>query len=327
MARMTFQEAIVAAIAEEMERDRRVIHLGQDIGPIYNGALQSTKGLGERFGPDRIIETPISEIAMTSAGIGAAICGMRPIVQLMFAEFLGQAITPLACDAAAMWYKSDGETCVPLTIRALCGAGPHRGHSEDYVSWVAGVPGIKVVMPSDPVDAKGLMTAAIRDRNPVVVFEHMGIYHGARQEVPDGEYVIPLGRAAIKREGTDVTLVAAGMMVQRSLRAADTLGKEGVSVEVVDPRTLVPLDNDTVLRSVEKTGRLVVVSETWRSGDPLSDMAARVAEALGSDRVLPMSRVSIQETPRPFAVPLAKASMPDEETIAATVRCLMEKRK
>lgn len=327
MARLTVQEAIVAAIAEEMERDRRVIHLGQDIGPIYNGALQSTKGLGERFGPDRIIDTPISEIAMASAGIGAAICGMRPIVQLMFAEFLGQAITPLACDAAAMWYKSDGETCVPLTIRVLCGAGPHRGHSEDYISWVAGVPGIKVVMPSTPYDAKGLMTAAIRDKNPVVFFEHMGLYHGARQEVPEDELVIALGKADIKREGTDVTLVAAGMMVQKSLRAAEVLEKEGISIEVVDPRTLVPLDHDTVLRSVAKTGRLVVVSETWRTGDPLSDLAARVAEELGGDRPLPMARAAIQDTPRPFAMSLTKAAMPDADTIAATVRRLTEKQK
>lgn len=324
MGRMTVQEAIIAAIAEEMEQDPRVIHLGQDIGPIYNGALQSTKGLGDRFGPDRVIDTPISEGAMVSAGIGAAICGMRPIVQLMFAEFLGLAVTPLACDAAAMWYKSDGETCVPLTIRVLFGAGPHRGHSEDYMSLVAGIPGIKIVMPSTPCDAKGLMTSAIRDKNPVVFFEHMGLYHGARQDVPDHGAIIPLGKADIKRVGADVTLVASGMMVQKSLQAADQLLKEGVSVEVIDPRTLVPLDFETVLQSVAKTRRLVVVSESWRGCDPLSDLAARVAEALGGSGPLPMARACIQNSPRPFALPLAKAAMPDADSIAATVRRVME---
>lgn len=327
MMQMTFQEAVVAAIAEEMERDPRVFHMGQDIGPVYNGAMHSAKGLGERFGPDRIIDTPVSEAAMTGAGIGAAICGMRPVVQLMFAEFVGLGITPLACEAAAMWYKSDGEIAVPLVIRVLFGAGPHRGHSEDYIAWASSVPGLKVVMPSSPHDAKGLMTAAIRDNNPVVFFEHMGIYHGPRQAVPGRGEAIPLGRAEVKRAGTDVTIVASGMMVQRSLRAAETLAAEGISAEVVDPRTLVPLDTGTVLASVARTRRLVVVSESWRTGDPLSDLAARVAEELGGQGPLRIARACLQNTPRPFAMPLTKAAMPDVPTIVETVLRVMEGRK
>lgn len=327
MTPMTFQEAVVAAIVEEMQRDPTVFNLGQDIGPIYNGAMHSAKGLSDHFGPDRVIDTPISETAMTGAGIGAAICGMRPIVQIMFAEFLGLTITPLACEAAAMWYKSDGQMSVPMVIRVLCGAGPHRGHAEDYISLVAGIPGIKVVMPSNPHDAKGLMTAAIRDNNPVVFFEHMGIYHGSRQEVPGPGEALPLGQADIKRAGEDVTIVATGMMVQRSLRAAEKLAGEGLSVEVIDPRTLVPLDMDTVLASVARTRRLVVVTESWRTGDPLSDMTARVAEALGASGPLRIARVSLQDTPRPFAMPLVRASMPDLATIIDAVRKVTEDRE
>ncbi|WP_019170132.1 alpha-ketoacid dehydrogenase subunit beta [Pseudaminobacter salicylatoxidans] len=324
MSQLTFQEAVVAGIAEEMDRDQRVFHLGQDIGPVYNGAMHSAKGLGERFGPARIIETPISEAAMMGAGIGAALGGMRPIVQIMFAEFLGLTVTPLACDAAAMWYKSDGQTCVPLVVRVLFGAGPHRGHSEDYQAWVASVPGIKVVMPSCPRDAKGLMKAAIRDNNPVVFFEHMGIYHGSRQEVPEDDAAIPLGKADIKRQGSDVTIVATALMVQHALKAAEQLEQEGVSVEVVDPRTIVPLDRETVLRSAAKTRRLVIASETWKTSDPLADLAATVAEELAGEAPIRIARVGLQDTPRPFAIPLVRAAMPGVQTIVETVRRVME---
>lgn len=326
MTQLTFQEAVVAGIAEEMDRDQRVFHLGQDIGPVYNGAMHSAKGLGERFGPARIIETPISEAAMMGAGIGAALGGMRPIVQIMFAEFLGLTVTPLACDAAAMWYKSDGQTCVPLVVRVLFGAGPHRGHSEDYQAWVASVPGIKVVMPSCPRDAKGLMKAAIRDNNPVVFFEHMGIYHGARQDVPDDDAVIPLGRADVKRPGRDVTVVATALMVQQALKAAEQLEQEGICVEVVDPRTIAPLDHETVLASVARTRRLVIASETWKTGDPLADLAATVAEELAGEAPVRIARIGLQHTPRPFAMPLVKAAMPSVQTIVETVRRVMEQK-
>ncbi len=324
MTQLTFQEAVIQGISEEMERDPRVFHLGQDIGPIYNGAMHSAKGLGAKFGPRRIIQTPISEGAMVGAGIGAALAGKRPIVQVMFAEFLGLGITPLACDAAAMWYKSDGKVSVPLVIRVLFGAGPHRGHSEDYQAWVASVPGIKVAMPSTPRDAKGLIKAAIRDNNPVVFFEHMALYHGARQDVPDDDYVVPLGAAEVKCEGEDVTIVATALMVQQALKAAEQLRGEGISVEVVDPRSIVPMDLKTALDSVAKTRRLVVVSESWKTGDPLSDLTASIAEELAGDAPLRIARVGLQNTARPFAMPLSRAAMPNVQTIMETVRRITE---
>jgi pyruvate/2-oxoglutarate/acetoin dehydrogenase E1 component len=324
MSQLTFQEAVIQGISEEMERDERIFHLGQDIGPIYNGAMHSAKGLGVKFGPRRIIQTPISESAMVGAGIGAALAGRRPIVQLMFAEFLGLGLTPLACDAAAMWYKSDGKVSVPLVIRVLYGAGPHRGHSEDYQAWVASVPGIKVAMPSCPRDAKGLMKAALRDNNPVVFFEHMALYHGARQEVPEEDYVVPLGVAEIKSEGGDVTIVATALMAQQALKAAEQLRGDGISAEVVDPRSIVPMDVETVRRSVAKTRRLIVVSESWKTGDPLSDLTASIAEELAGDAPLKIARVGLQNTPRPFAMPLARAAMPNVQTITEAVRRITE---
>lgn len=323
MKRMTFQEAVVDGIREEMVRDLGVIHLGQDIGPTFNGAMSSTKGLGAEFGGSgRIIDTPISEGAMVGAGIGAALAGMRPIVQIMFAEFLGLVMAPLACDAATIWYKSDGAASVPLVIRVLFGAGPHRGHAEDYHSWVASVPGIKVVMPSGPRDAKGLIKAAIRDNNPVVFFEHMGIYHGAREEMPEGDYIVPIGRADIKRQGSDVTVVATALMAQHALRAADQLREQGISVEVVDPRTIVPMDKDTILQSVAKTRRLVVASETWKTGDPLTDVVATAAEEIGGTG-LRIARIALPDIPRPFALPLEKLSMPSVQTIVDAIRRVM----
>lgn len=324
MSQLTFQEAVIQGISEEMERDERIFHLGQDIGPIYNGAMHSAKGLGVKFGPRRIIQTPISESAMVGAGIGAALAGRRPIVQLMFAEFLGLGLTPLACDAAAMWYKSDGKVAVPLVIRVLYGAGPHRGHSEDYQAWVASVPGIKVAMPSTPRDAKGLMKAALRDNNPVVFFEHMALYHGARQEVPEEDYVVPLGSAEVKCEGSDVTIVATALMAQQALKAAEQLRGDGIAAEVVDPRSIVPMDIETVRRSVAKTRRLVVVSESWKTGDPLSDLTASIAEDLAGDAPLKIARVGLQNTPRPFAMSLVRAAMPDVQTITEAVRRITE---
>ena len=320
MKSLTYQEAVVAGIREEMLRDPRVIHLGLDIGPGFNGAMNSTKGLSAEFGASRIIDTPISEGAMVSAGVGAAMTGMRPIVQIMFAEFLSLALGPLACDGATIWYKSAGAARVPLVVRVLFGSGPHRGHAEDYHSWVASVPGLKVVMPSGPRDAKGLVKAAIRDDNPVVFFEHMGIYHGSREPVPDEDVTVPLGVASIKRAGTDVTLVATAMMVQQSLRAAEALAEQGISVEIIDPRTIVPMDKPTIIESVARTGRLVVVSETWRVGDPLADLIVSVVESLQEEARPRIARVSLADVPRVFAASLERLTVPNVQSIVDAVR-------
>lgn len=324
MKRMTLQQAVVDAIGDEMRRDARVFHLGQSIGATFNGTMNSSKGLGEEFGDQRIIDTPMSELAMVGAGVGAAMSGTRPIVQIMFGEFLSLVMAPLACDGAAMRYRSGGKVSVPLVVRTLYGTGPHRGHPEDFHSWFAGIPGLKVVIPSTAKDAKGLMTAAIRDDNPVIFCEHMGLYHGAREEVPSGSFTIPLGKAEVKRVGRDVTVVGTGMMVQLSLRVAERMKSDGIEVEVVDPRTISPLDRGTILASVAKTRRLVVVSETWKSCDSMAEVAAMVAEELCATRALPIARVGLANVHRPFALALERAAMPDEDKITAAIRKVLE---
>jgi pyruvate/2-oxoglutarate/acetoin dehydrogenase E1 component len=319
MKRLTLQQAVVASISEEMRRDPRVFHLGQSIGATFNGTMSSAKGLGAEFGEERIIDTPMSELAMVGAGVGAAISGSRPIVQIMFAEFLSLVMAPLACDAATIHYRSGGKASVPIVVRTLFGTGPHRGHPEDFHSWVASVPGIKVVMPSTPKDAKGLMTAAIRDENPVVFMEHMGLYHGAREEVPDESFSIPIGRADIKRAGKDVTVVATGMMVPMALKSAESLKSRDIDVEVLDLRTIVPLDTEALLQSVLKTGRLVVASETWASGDSMAEVVATVAEQLCTRRAIPIARVSLRPVPRPFALSLERMVVPNEDRITTAI--------
>ncbi len=317
------QQAVIASISEEMRRDGRVFHIGQSIGASFNGAMNSSKGLGDEFGAERIIDTPMSELAMVGAAVGAAISGTRPIVQIMFAEFLTLVMAPLACDAATIHYRSGGRASVPLVVRTLFGTGPHRGHPEDFHSWAAAVPGLKVVMPSTPRDAKGLMTAAVRDENPVLFLEHMGLYHGAREEVPDESFTIPLGKADVKRIGRDVTVVATGMMVPLAMKVAEMLKAQAIEVEVVDLRSIVPLDKDAILRSVAKTGRLVAASETWAAGDTMSEVTATVAEHLCGTRAIPIARVGLTQVPRPFALTLERMVVPNEEKLTAAIQNVM----
>jgi pyruvate/2-oxoglutarate/acetoin dehydrogenase E1 component len=317
---MTFQQAVVEAIRGEMARDSRVFHWGQDVGSAGNGVMYSCKGLAAEFGTGRIIDTPIAELGTVAASIGAAISGTRPIVQIMFGEFLSLVMAPLACDAATIWYRSGGARAVPLVVRTLFGTGPHRGHPEDFHAWVCSIPGLKVAIPSTPRDAKGLMASAIRDDNPVIFFEHMGLYHGVREEVPDQSFYVPFGRADTKRPGRDITVVALGLMVPLALRTAAALAKEGIELEVIDLRTPVPLDRSTVLASVARTGRLVTVSETWKTGDVLSEVTAEVAEEFGGKRRVPIARVSLAHVPRPFATALERAALPDEERLTAAIR-------
>ncbi|MDP6345279.1 MAG: transketolase C-terminal domain-containing protein, partial [Alphaproteobacteria bacterium] len=242
MARQTFQQATVAAIAEEMRRDPDVFIMGEDIGK-FGGPLHSCLGLWEEFGAEgRVIDTPISEGTFVGAGVGAAMQGKRPIVDLMFLEFLGLVVHQFGLDGGAMHYYSDGKVKVPMVVRAKYGVGPFHGHAYDFHSWLLNVPGVKVVAPSNPADAKGLMKAAIRDDNPVFFLEHMGLYHAGREEVGDGDGVIPLGQADIKRAGNDVTVVATALMVKRALAAAERLRNDGIDVEVLDLRSLVPMD-------------------------------------------------------------------------------------
>jgi acetoin:2,6-dichlorophenolindophenol oxidoreductase subunit beta len=319
MPRQTYQQAIVTAIHEEMLRDPSVLLIGQDIGP-FEGALQSTKGLWSEFGASgRIVETSLTEAAMMGMGVGAAVMGMRPIVEFMFAEFLGLGMQSLAIDAASMHYFSAGEMRVPLVLRLKCGISPHLGHKQDLHPWLMSVPGIKVVLPSSPYDAKGLMKAAIRDSNPVVVFEHMHLYHGPRQEVPADDYVLPLGVSEIKRAGRDVTIVAIGLMVNRALEAANILAAQGIEAEIIDPRTLHPLDTATIIESVRRTGRLVIAHEAYKVGGCGGEIAAAVVESAFDALRAPILRVAPPQVPIPYARQLEDALIPGLQDIVAAV--------
>ena len=323
MTRLTFQEAIVEALKEEMRRDERVFHLGQDIG-AFGGVMQSTKGLWEEFeSTDRLINTPISESAMMGAGIGAALLGRRPIVQIMFSEFLPLVMHYLAIDAANTYYLTQGKARMPLVVRSLFGVGPHRFHPQNFEAWFAHVPGLKVVMPSSPYDCKGLMKSAIRDDNPVLFFEQMYLYHSRRAEIPEEEYLIPLGKGEVKQEGHDVTVVATGLMVHRALSVAKTLSKKGVSVEVVDPRTISPLDEEIILSSVKKSGRLVIVHEAWKLFGIGGEIAALAAEKAFSYLKAPIVRVGAPHIPIPFSLPLEKMFLPDQEKITDAIDTVM----
>lgn len=324
MVRQTFQEATVAAIAEEMRRDRDVFIMGEDIGP-FGGPLKSTAGLWEEFGAEgRVIDTPISEGGFVGAGVGAAFAGKRPIVDIMFLEFLGLVIHQFGLDGGAMHYYSGGKAKIPLVMRAKYGVGPFHGHAYDFHSWLVNIPGVKVVVPSNPADAKGLMKAAIRDDNPVLFLEHMALYHAGREAIPEGDHVVPIGKADIKRAGTDVTIVASALMVKRALGAADALAREGISAEIVDLRTIVPMDKATVLASVRKTGRLVVAGEAIKSGSSSNEVAALVAEEAFAALRAPIMRVAPPDIPVPFNRALEKAYLPDAETIAAAARKIVK---
>jgi pyruvate/2-oxoglutarate/acetoin dehydrogenase E1 component len=323
MARLTYQQALVEGIREEMTRDDSVFLLGQDIGH-FGGPLQSTKGLWEEFGESgRIIDSSIAETAMAGLCVGAALKGMRPVLEIMFSEFLTLVMQPIASDAASIHYLSAGKARVPLVLRTKYGISPHPAHKQDFHSWFAGIPGLTVVMPATPYDAKGLMKSAIRDDNPVIFFEQMHLYHGIREEVPEENYTVPLGVADVKREGTDVTVVAYGLMVGRALDAASILESEGISVEVVDLRTVHPFDEETVLASVRKTGRLVIAHEARKTGGTGGEIAALVAEKAFSDLKAPILRVGAADVPIPASKVLEGMVIPDKDDIAASVRSLL----
>ncbi|WP_018086079.1 alpha-ketoacid dehydrogenase subunit beta [Desulfurispora thermophila] len=320
MLEMTYSQAINAALREEMRRDSRVFILGEDVG-VFGGCFGVTAGLYEEFGPERVLDTPISETAIIGSAVGAAAAGLRPVPEIMFMDFMTVCMDEFFNQAAKMRYMFGGKARVPLTLRTVCGAGLGAAaqHSQSLEAWFVHMPGVKVVMPSTPADAKGLLAASIRDDNPVIFIEHKMLY-GISGPVPEGEYTIPLGKADIKREGRDVTVVATSAMVHRALAAAETLAGEGIEVEVVDPRTLVPFDKETLLRSVEKTGRLVIVHEAVKTGGIGGEIAAIVAEEGFDFLDAPIKRVAAPFTPVPFSPPLEAAYIPDENKIIQAIR-------
>lgn len=321
MTEMTYAEAIRDGMRVEMTRDPNVYIWGEDVGR-FGGCFGVTGGLWQEF-PGRVIDTPISETAIVGAAVGAAAAGLRPIAEIMFIDFFGVCMDELVNQAAKMRYMFGGKATVPMVLRTPCGGGMSAAaqHSQCLEAWLTHIPGIKTVMPSTPADAKGLMAAAVRDDNPVVYIEHKQLL-GMKGEVPAGDYVVPLGKADVKRTGSDVTIVAWSWMVQKALAAAEELAQEGIQAEVVDPRTLIPLDKEAILQSVGKTGKLVIVHEAVKTGGFGGEIAAIVAEE-GMDLLdAPIVRVAAPFTPVPFSPVLEQAMIPNEEKIIAAVKSL-----
>jgi pyruvate dehydrogenase E1 component beta subunit len=320
MKEMTYREAINEAVDEEMARDPAVILMGQDVR-TWGAPLGEFKGLYEKYG-ERVLDTGISETAMLGATAGSAATGMRPLVHIMFGEFLDVCMSDIRCALTKTRYMTGGKTKFPATILTYTGAGRSAAgeHSACPYSIMMATPGLKIAVPSTPYDAKGLIKSAIRENNPVQVFYHVGlILSKMTNQIPDGDFTIPLGKADIKRAGSDVTVVAIGLMVHRALAAAEELQNKGISAEVVDPRTLAPLDKKTIIASVEKTGRLVIMDEEPKTESASSEISAIVAEEGFGFLKAPIKRVCAPDTPIPFSPALEKAWMPDEEDLVRAV--------
>ena len=318
---MTMTEAVIDAIAHAMRGDERVFYLGQDVGPM-GGSMQGTHGLFQEFGPRRVRETPISESAMVGAAIGAAVFGQRPIVEISFGEFVPAAMNQLINQAPNLRYMTGGVARVPLVVRTRVGDGPYGGHPQDYSAWFAHVPGWKVVMPACPADARGLMLAAIRDDNPVLFFEPMSLAHASREVVPADDSAVPIGQARLARPGADVTVAAIGSMVPASLRAAELLASDGIDLEVVDLRSVQPLDTACVVNSVQRTGRLVTVHESWVTAGLGAEVVAAVATTCPRALRLPAVRLGTASVPTPSGK-VRPHALPNTERIVAAVRALV----
>jgi pyruvate dehydrogenase E1 component beta subunit len=319
---ITYTRAITEAFDEELDRDPNVFIIGEDIGRAWGAALGEMQGLFDKYGPKRIKETPISETAIMGGAIGAAATGMRPIAFMFFSDFLGVAGDEMLNQLTKLRYMFGGKARMPVTITCYSGAGISASgqHSKCLEGLFMSIPGLKIASPSTPYDAKGLLKSAIRDDNPVLYFQNKVLMlTGAQGEVPDSEYTVPLGKADVKREGSDVTVVAIGLMVHRALAVADKLQGKGVSVEVIDPRTLVPLDEQAIIDSVTKTGKLVIMDEEPKTGSAASEISAIVAEEAFECLGAPIKRVCAPNTPIPFSPVMEKFWMPDEEDLTKAI--------
>lgn len=319
---ITMAEAIREALAEEMRRDPQVFIIGEDVAEAGT-PFKVLKGLVEEFGPQRVIDAPISEAGFTGIAVGAAMTGMRPVVDIMFGDFLTLAMDQIVNQAAKVHYMSGGRWRAPIVIRATMGATLRKAaqHSQSLHAWFAHIPGLKVVLPSTPYDAKGLLKTAIRDDNPVLFFENKAMY-STRGYVPAEEYTIPFGVADIKREGRDLTIVATSRMVQVALEAAERLAELGIEAEVVDPRTLVPLDRKTLIESAKKTGRVLVLDEGHQSYGVTAELAAAITEGAFYYLDAPVVRLGAMDVPVPFSPPLEDLTVPDPEKVVAAAKAL-----
>ncbi len=327
MRELSYAEAIREALRQEMERDERVFIIGEDIG-VYGGAFGVTMGLLEQFGPERVIDTPISELGIAGAVTGAALAGMRPVGEIMFMDFITLASEQLVNQAAKIRFMFGGRATVPFVLRTPEGSGTGAAaqHSQSLENWFVHIPGLKVVAPSTPYDAKGLLIASIRDDNPVIFIEHKLLYK-TKGPVPEESYTVPLSVAEVKREGRDLTIVATSIMVRRALEAAQELSQEGIEVEVVDPRTLKPLDKETIIRSVVKTGRVLIVHEACKTGGYGGELAAVIAESEAFDYLdAPIMRLAGRDIPIPYNRTLEYHAVPQVENIVEAARQLVRGR-
>jgi pyruvate/2-oxoglutarate/acetoin dehydrogenase E1 component len=322
---LTFAQAVNEALSEEMRRDETVFVIGEDVAEAGT-PFKVLAGLVQEFGPERVVDSPISEPGITGLGVGAAMTGLRPVVDIMFGDFLTLVMDQLANQAAKTHYMSGGRLTVPLTLRTTMGATRRSAaqHSQSLHAWVAHIPGLKVVLPSTPADAKGLLKTAIRDDNPVVFIEDKMDY-AVKGEVPDGEYTIPFGVADVKRVGEDITIVATSSMIRVALAAAEQLKSDGISAEVIDPRTLVPLDVKALVRSAEKTGRAIVVDEGHQRYGVSAELAAVIADHAFYSLDAPVKRVAALDVPIPFSPPLEDVTVPTPDLVAQTARELCGK--
>ncbi|MBA7595686.1 2-oxoisovalerate dehydrogenase subunit beta [subsurface metagenome] len=316
MRKITYAEAIREALRQEMRRDENIFLIGEDIG-IYGGAFGVTYGLINEFGEERVRDTPISELAIVGTSLGAAITGMRPIAEIMFMDFTTLAMEQIVNQAAKMKYMFGGKAKIPMVIRTPAGSGTGAAaqHSQSLEAWFTHIPGLKVVMPSTPYDAKGLLISSIRDDNPVIFIEHKLLYK-ISGEVPEEEYEIPLGVADVKREGEDLTIIAISIMVQRAISASKELKKEGISVEILDPRTLKPYDKKTIIESIKKTGKVIIVHEACKTSGFGAEIAAMISESEAFDYLdAPIKRLGGLDIPIPYNRNLEKHAVPQTEDI------------
>lgn len=326
MAIISYIEAVTMALREEMERDSNVFILGEDVGK-KGGVFKATEGLYEQFGEARVLDTPLAESAIAGVAIGASMAGKRPVAEMQFADFIMPAVNQIISEAARIRYRSNNDWHCPIVIRAPYGGGIHGAlyHSQSVEAIFANQPGLKIVMPSTPYDVKGLLKAAIRDEDPVLFFEHKKAYRSIKGEVPDDDYVLPIGKADVKRKGEDLTVITYGLSVHFALQAAEKLAQDGIQAEVVDLRTVYPIDKETIIESASKTGKVLLVTEDNKEGSVMSEVAAIIAENCLFDLDAPINRLAGPDVPAmPYALPMEKFFMMSPEKVEKAMRDLAE---
>jgi len=326
MKKTTYIDAITQALDEEMSRDESVFLIGEDIG-IYGGVFKATRGLQDKYGAERVIDAPISEVYIAGGSVGAAMVGLRPVPEIQFADFITPSMDQIIQQMAKMRYRTGGQWTCPMTMRVCCGADISGGlyHSQTNEQWFVSQPGLIVVMPATPYDAKGLLKSAIRGDDPVIYFEHKRLYRWIKEEIPENDFTVPIGKAAVRKEGNDITIVSYGLMYHRALEAVTALEKEGISAELIDMRTLLPWDRETILESVKKTSRVVLVSESSKTGGVMGEVGATIAEEAFDYLDAPVTRVCGIDVPAvPFAPPMEHFFLPNADKINRAVKKVME---